>query len=322
MDHRTAPADAGAVSRRIAERSLRMANGGETATCDYGGKAQGWRARAWRGLTMDVCRWHIAPGVEGVMQLPWHTLYVTLAGGTRRTRIRSDRGTVFDGPELPGQVSFVPAGRRRWGRYEGAWMEFAAIQLDPRWIREALRLEGGAAPPRWYDANMVHDPFIEGVAHALVDEVDGGGVAGPLFAESLALALALHLVRRYSERSVRALAPPPEAHDLSPVLAFIEERLDEPLPIARMAAVAGLAPDRFLRAFKRARGTPPHRYLMERRVERARRLLQTTDLPIAEVAAAAGLSSQSHLTTLFRRRLGLTPGAVRAAARPGGAPRT
>ena len=83
-----------------------------------------------------------------------------------------------------------------------------------------------------------------------------------------------------------------------------------------MAAVARLSPYHFARQFKRATGLPPHQYVILRRVEWAKRLLETgTDFSLAEVAAQAGFSDQSQFTHHFKRLVGVTPGQFRTPAR-------
>jgi transcriptional regulator GlxA family with amidase domain len=70
----------------------------------------------------------------------------------------------------------------------------------------------------------------------------------------------------------------------------------------------------FARRFREATGTTPHRFVIERRVERAERLLTSSTLPISIVASACGFSDQSHLTRVFQQWLGATPRAVRLRA--------
>lgn len=86
----------------------------------------------------------------------------------------------------------------------------------------------------------------------------------------------------------------------------------EPLTVADLAAAAGLSPAYFARAFHRAFGETPHRYLLSRRLERAARLLTTTDWPVARVCTSVGLSSIGSFTTSFRRTFGCTPTEYRA----------
>lgn len=96
------------------------------------------------------------------------------------------------------------------------------------------------------------------------------------------------------------------------VLLFVEQNLDDDLSLTTLAAVAGLSPSHFARRFKAALGDAPHRFVLARRVDAAKRLLLQTDMPLAEIAAAAGFSSQAHLTGIFGRAVGVTPGVYRA----------
>lgn len=99
------------------------------------------------------------------------------------------------------------------------------------------------------------------------------------------------------------------------VVGFIESNLDADLSLERLAEVAGLSPSHFARRFKGATGKAPHGYVLAKRVEAARRLLAQGDLPLAQVAAATGFSSQAHLTGVFGRAVGMTPGQYRAMKR-------
>jgi AraC family transcriptional regulator len=78
-----------------------------------------------------------------------------------------------------------------------------------------------------------------------------------------------------------------------------------------MAAEVELSPLYLVRAFRAAVGQSPHQYVVSRRVEHARRLLSGTATPIADIALAAGFSSQSHLSNWFRRIVGVSPAVYR-----------
>lgn len=90
-------------------------------------------------------------------------------------------------------------------------------------------------------------------------------------------------------------------------------------PVRRLARVSGVSEAHFARSFKRAFGLPPHRYLLTRRIERARALLRETDLPITEIAFRTGWSSLGTFGRTFRDVTGQSPGAVRERER-GAAP--
>jgi AraC family transcriptional regulator len=81
--------------------------------------------------------------------------------------------------------------------------------------------------------------------------------------------------------------------------------------VSGLAAVMGYSPDHFARLFKRDFGITPYQYVLNRRVERAKSLLRARGLSIAEVAMTCGFSTQAHLSSAFKARVGTTPGAYR-----------
>jgi AraC-like DNA-binding protein len=98
------------------------------------------------------------------------------------------------------------------------------------------------------------------------------------------------------------------------VAGYVDAHLDESLPLETLARVAGLSRSHFAAAFRETNGTSPHRWVLERRIERAKALLADPALPVTEVALAAGFGSSSHFATAFREATGLRPSDYRAAA--------
>ena len=92
---------------------------------------------------------------------------------------------------------------------------------------------------------------------------------------------------------------------------ILTERLNEAVSLAYLAGECRLSVAHFARAFKRTTGQTPHRWLLERRVEHAKRILVTSALPLVEIAAACGFADQSHLTRVFSQIVGAGPGAWR-----------
>ena len=147
----------------------------------------------------------------------------------------------------------------------------------------------------------------------LAEEIRDGDV-DRLLADSLIAALVMRVAQRFG-----APPPPPRPPDLPRprlrrVLDYIEAHLARDLTLAELAGVACLSPSHFSRAFKQAVGTGPHRYTVQRRVERAKVLLRGTGDGLAGIAAATGFADQSHFTAAFRREAGMTPGRFRAAS--------
>ncbi|AEH86542.1 AraC family transcriptional regulator [Mesorhizobium opportunistum] len=91
------------------------------------------------------------------------------------------------------------------------------------------------------------------------------------------------------------------------VQEFLDENFTRKLALADMAAVCGLSPYHFMRAFSRTFGMPPHQYVIDLRLDFAERLLAESRMTIADIAHLAGFSSQSHFTTLMKKYRQTTP---------------
>ncbi|MEL6456256.1 MAG: AraC family transcriptional regulator [Cyanobacteria bacterium J06623_5] len=109
-------------------------------------------------------------------------------------------------------------------------------------------------------------------------------------------------------------APPThglEAERLGRVRDYVQASLEQPFNLSDLAEVAGLSLSLFSRTFKAATGQSPHQYVLSQRVQKARELLAFSPLSISEIAAECGFYDQAHLTRIFKKQLGTTPGAYR-----------
>jgi AraC family transcriptional regulator len=215
------------------------------------------------------------------------------------------------GPPPPGSVIVIPAGTPTWWDWHGR-CESSQVQLGPQLLTrvaaEALDLDPDrvSLPP----VSGLFLPEVRDAMLALGAELREGGPGGRLLAESLGNVLAVHLLRRFAARG------PADAHTggvlpkhkLCAVVEYIHEHLDAELSLDHLAAVAHVSPYHFARLFKNSTGLPPHRYVIARRVERAKELLRGRRRPqLAEVATEVGFADQSHFTRHFKRLVGVTP---------------
>ncbi|MBS0376881.1 MAG: helix-turn-helix transcriptional regulator [Proteobacteria bacterium] len=134
-----------------------------------------------------------------------------------------------------------------------------------------------------------------------------------LFVDHATLAVATHVAHTYGH-----LSPPSDTGRgrLAPwqarrAMELLNANLDGGLSIRALAQECGLSVGHFSRAFRGSLGMAPHRWLLQRRIERARSLLLRGQLTLSEVALAAGFADQSHFTRMFTREVGCAPGAWR-----------
>lgn len=162
--------------------------------------------------------------------------------------------------------------------------------------------------PRWREPTL-ELPFVGEVLSALARDVEDGYPAGPLTGDTLVIALLAHLDRR----GAGGAPPGPRTlgRRLDQVLEYVEANLTRPLRLADLAAVACVRVRRLSALFVAETGFPPHRYVLHRRVERAKALMQDPQLPLAHVARAVGFSGPSQLSRVFRQLTGEPPSAYR-----------
>ena len=216
----------------------------------------------------------------------------------------------------PRRICITPGAAETYWRHAGH-PEILQVYLRDSILRQACEeIYGGDGSaveivPRF----AISDPLLEQLALAIVTALEDGRSDDTLYIDTMARMIAVHLARRHS---TRVASERPVAGDgltrrrLKRLLGFIEEHLGEDLTLRRMAGVTELSPFYLARVFKAEVGKSPHQYVLERRIERARALLRDTTMSVADVAFATGFSSQSHLSTWFRRLVGVSPASYRS----------
>ena len=252
---------------------------------------------------------------ELAYRVPRYVLFLAYSSATadmgvgeapmRRTRIRA------------GSAIFVEPGTCvRVRQHEP--VEFLVLAVEAAHVR-ALG-DRAAAGRLWHARTMVDvlDPGIAAVAAEMRRALLVDPLVEPTYLQALADAVLTRLICRFlSEveraREGEALAP----GVLARIVRHIDARIGESLRAEDLAALAGLSRSHFSRAFQRATGDPPQRFVLKRRLCRARDLISGSAESLAQVAARTGFASQAHLSTVFRKELGTTPGRYREAFRGG-----
>jgi AraC-like DNA-binding protein len=188
--------------------------------------------------------------------------------------------------------------------------DFVRFYIPQQAINELARGNGGRAPeglsrPEFGEV----DAILYHLACAVVPALDAPAQANQLFTDYVALAFHAHLTASYPgacrdlSKSTRGLAP----WQARRVRELIDAHLDGRIAIPVLAAECRLSAGHFARAFLQTFGTPPHRWLLHRRVEHAKVLINQSTLTLAEVGSACGFTTQSHFSRVFMMLTGTTP---------------
>lgn len=184
---------------------------------------------------------------------------------------------------------------------------YAGVELAAVWRRHPV-LAGPWTPPR-----PLHLPAAESLQAPFRQLVREAGMRLPYRLEGIVAAVD-HLV----VAATRLISSSPTG---TPIVAvhpavqtarkLLDEHYDRPMPLADLAGATGLSANYLVELFTREVGLPPHRYLLERRIDRAKELLDHADLPITRIAHELGYASGQHFARSFRQGVGCSPSEFR-----------
>lgn len=278
-----------------------------------------------RGWDMPAALLHARRGFDTIVDaarpaLPHHVLAFSLSGPLTEAVV-GRRRLVQSGP---GTLTLLPVGPQH-GFRGGAGVRFAHLYFTDAFARRiGAELHGEAGDREGLlrdDSVFFRDPELRDVAGTYAARaLDAEDPPTALEMDSRAVLVGLRLLNRHSVlASSRAAAPP--RGGLAPwrlrrAIEWLEAHMAEDARLSDLAAAVGLSERHLCTAFRVSTGRPPHRWLLERRVERAKALLSAgggVAPSVTEVAMACGFTSSAHFATMFRKTTGQTPSAWRQA---------
>jgi AraC family transcriptional regulator len=199
-------------------------------------------------------------------------------------------------PLLPGDGWILPAGLDAWCRWERAHVLNVAVDGD-------LMRDAGLSAADFRPVAGAVDPLLAQLALHL--HLGNGGDA--LYRESLSTALAAQLARTLRGEARAAVALDPR---IRRAIDYIEAHLSDAISLDTLAATAAMSRFHFSDVFRRSTGLSPYAYVVARRMEKAKVLLSTTRLPVANVAWRLGYANAAKFARQFRRHTGVNPSEI------------
>lgn len=208
--------------------------------------------------------------------------------------------------QRPGQLDVIPVG------YIAEWHDDSAtglllVELDASVVKDAADSIGAnVRASELCPLLQIEDAFTLHILLALKEELESEDGLGGLYASSLALSLAAHLVRTYSSR--RSIRSPGRftKRQTTALLDFVEDHLARNITISELAEVTGLSQSHFKSLFKTSFNVSPHQYVARARVDRATSLLHHDKHSLSQIALMCGFADQSHMARWVRRLTGRT----------------
>jgi AraC family transcriptional regulator len=263
-----------------------------------------WKGVAVEDYSIPAC---VIPRHEHVDNF----LHVVLSGSVKYEVLT--RGKVLDFHASPGTTFILPQGTIDELRWKGPTHRIA-VAIHPSLLVNALEETAHERIIELTEHWNLTDRNITAVLLAMTSDLNAGSPAGPLYGECLANALAVYLLNRYTARCYKPVAYQGgiPGYRLKRVVDHIGDNLAENISLSQLAAVAGMSPHYFAELFRKSTGYAPHRYVLLRRIERAKQSLCDTGRSVIEVGLDVGFQNPSHFARMFRKFVGASPSLFRS----------
>jgi AraC family transcriptional regulator len=268
--------------------------------------------RNWTGV--EVHRYRVSPSQTKAFRLP--QLAIFLPHVNRPVRVRQQVGHDVTTKDVRRDaVTIAPAALTRSASIERPH-DLTAIFLDPLVFSEIAHSAPGLYYPEIVPQFGIVDPLIRSLGMTLDGEMQSTNPKPSFYAERLASTLALHIFVTYSGPASREMCNR-GAHwtKLRRSIEHIHANIDQPLSLDHLAMLAGMSKFHFAKSFREATGMPPHQYVVQVRMHRAKGLLSDETLSLAQIASRVGYADTGQFSAQFLKLTGVSPARYRRHAR-------
>lgn len=255
------------------------------------------------GRDLSLAEWRNRDGLASYDRPNHHTFSLYLAGGEGVTR--EDSGISGGGPD---KLCVLPAGHRSRWRIEGPLhMVHLYVAPEALALQAAMRFGTPLADDALMDLTFADDPEAAMIVRGGILPLAWADGFDRMALSSACQALLHRLLRHHRPASLGRIRGGLSPRSRRRVAEHIEAHLSEPLTLDLLAGEAGLSTFHFAKMFRASFGMAPHRYVVHRRIERAKDHLAGERHRLAEIASACGFSSPGHFSRTFKQATGTTP---------------
>jgi AraC family transcriptional regulator len=254
---------------------------------------------------------------EWFIDTPRHMLAVSLAGGQAQVRLDGTPSRAVTVP--PGGFDLLP-GHTPTHAFAQTKSGYLGLIIEPAYLNRIAHETTAGHAIELQPRLGAFDPTLAQLGQLTADCLATDQGDNLLYLKSLVMVWLVHLIATHSNPIQQRRQPSCNGHprDIQRALDYIHSHLDSNLSLVDIASAANKSPYHFARLFRATMQVTPHRYVTLCRLNRAQALLTKSHLPLNQIAMETGFCNQSHMTHLFRKYLGLTPGQARR--RPQGQP--
>ena len=260
----------------------------------------------WQGITVEL---HSLPASEypehyvqghrlAIMRRGKPIIYEWKDNGKWQSR-HTHQGTFF--LQSHGDINYP-----RW--FET--FEIIAISLEPSFVARCFQDTINSDLLHFQECRAKYDLHLAKFAAYFEAELLNNNYGGTLYGESLALAFSLYLLERYSDRFLPLPRPKGKLSSLQlkEVIEYIHAHLGSELSLTELATQLNLSTFHFARLFKKSLGLSPHKYVLQNRLERAKRLIAVaSQVSLSDIALQVGFYDQTHFSKAFKKYVGVSP---------------
>ena len=213
---------------------------------------------------------------------------------------------------IAGDMCIVPAHHAHWIHTKGE-QGLIFLSLDPGFLK---RIAYDVLNPRSIELVPQFakpDPLIHQISLSLKNVIQNNPTNSRFYADSLTVALAAHLIENYSARSslFNEKCSNLEVVKVQTAIDYINDYLHDSLSLKTIAQTVDMSQYHLCRLFKQVTGMSPWQYVIQQRIDAAKRLLKQPKLSVTEISRSLGFSTQSQFTNFFRKHSGMSPTAYR-----------